>query len=160
MKKKLLTVFLCFVLSASMLVGCNETGDQAVESKQTSASTEAETEAPVPPTDYSEKSFYPADVLDQLKIYGRSAVIEKSITCDWTASGIEFAADCQSSISIEMTTDTATYLTVYIDGVRADTGTYNTETNVREGATFYLDVGTRCFYGLYSYRLCGYYRLL
>ena len=116
MKKKFLTVFLCFVLSASMLVGCNGAGDQAVESKQTSATTEAETEAeteaPVPPTDYSEKSLYPADVLDQLKIYGRSAVIEKSITCDWTASGIEFAADCQGSISIEMTTDIATDLTV------------------------------------------------
>lgn len=142
MKKKFLTVFLCFLLSASMLAGCNGAEDQSANSQQASTSTEGETQAPVPPTDYSEKSLYPADVLDQLKIYGRSAVIEKSITCDWTASGIEFVVDCQGKISLEMTTDIATYLTVYIDGVRADTGTYNTETNVREGATFYLDVGT------------------
>ncbi|MBQ8441581.1 MAG: hypothetical protein IJX19_13035, partial [Clostridia bacterium] len=87
MKTKTVIATLCIVLSLILLAGCNAKNTESAE-----ATTEGETLPPVPPTDYSEKTFYPAEVLENLKLHGRSAVIEKSVTCDWTASGIEFSA--------------------------------------------------------------------
>ena len=138
MKKRIAIPLICCLLAACTLAAC-----APAPSKDPVPSTPAPaTEAPVPPTDYSEKTFYPADVLDQLKIHGRSAVIDKSVTCDWTASGIEFAADCKGDVYLDMTTTEATYLTVYVDGVRMDDTKYNTETNKREGNVYYLDAGS------------------
>ncbi len=128
-------IFLCVILCLCALTGCNDASENT-------AVTTATTEAPIPPTDYSEKTFYPAQVLDQMKLHGRSAVIENSVTCDWTASGIEFAADCRGDVYLDMTTTTATYLTVYVDGVRMDETNYNYDTNKREGNGFYLNKGS------------------
>ncbi len=139
MKRNFLIVFLCILLSLLILVGCNK---KELEENASEESTPEETQPQDPPTDYSEKTFYPAEVLDQLKIYGRSLVIDKSVTCDWPASGIEFAADCKGDVILEMTATKSTYLTVYIDGVRVDDINYNYDTNKREGNTFYLDAGT------------------
>lgn len=131
---------LCGILSLGMLAGCSSSKGETLSTlgtTQASASVEQQ-----PSTDYSEKTVYPADVLEQLKIYGRSAVIEKSVTCDWTASGIEFCADCKGDIYLDMTTTVETYLTVYLDGTRVDDVNYNYDTNKREGNTFYLDKGS------------------
>ena len=141
MKTKIVIATLCIVLSLILLAGCNAKDAEGV-GVTAEITTAAETLPPVPPTDYSEKIFYPAEVLENLKLYGRSAVIDKSVTCDWTASGIEFSADCKGDIYLDMTTTLDTYLTVYIDGVRMDELKYNHETKTRDGNTYYLDVGT------------------
>ena len=136
MKTKILIALLCTAMLGCLLASCSEkpTSDPV-------QSTEA-TQPPAPKTDYSEKTLYPAEVLEQLKLHGRCAVIEKSVTCDWTASGIEFTADCRGDVYLDMTTTEDTYLTVYLDGVRMDDVNYNTETNKREGNVYYLAVGT------------------
>lgn len=97
MKTKLFVNLLCLPLSLCLLVGCNsaKSATATTDTGSREKSTEEAPLPPVPPTDYSEKTLYPSEVLDQLKIYGRSAVIDKSVTCDWTASGIEFSADCK-----------------------------------------------------------------
>ena len=141
MKIKIVIATLCIVLSLILLAGCNAKDAEGV-GVTAEITTAAETLPPVPPTDYSEKTFYPAEILEHLKLHGRSAVIEKSVTCDWTASGIEFSADCKGDIYLDMTTTLDTYLTVYIDGVRMDELKYNHETKTRDGNTYYLDVGT------------------
>ena len=144
MKTKLFVNLLCLPLSLCLLVGCNsaKSATATTDTGSREKSTEESTQPPVPPTDYSEKTLYPSEVLDQLKIYGRSAVIDKSVTCDWTASGIEFSADCRGDIYLDMTSTEDTYLTVYIDGVRVDDINYNYDTNKREGNTYYLAVGS------------------
>ena len=142
MKTKALLAFVCGLLSLCLLVGCRSLGTgnaSATATKNTEAATEAEL---LPPTYYNEKTFAAADVLESLKIYGRSAVVEKSVTCDWSASGIEFTADCKGDVYLKMTATNDTYLTVYIDGVRMDDTNYNYDTNKREGALFFLAAGT------------------
>ena len=141
MKTKIVIATLCIVLSLSLLAGCNAKEAEGVGGTA-EVTTEGETLPPVPPTDYSEKTFYPAEVLEHLKLHGRSAVIEKSVTCDWTASGIEFSADCKGDVYLDMTSTEDTYLTVYIDGVRMDELKYNHETKTRDGNTYYLAVGS------------------
>ncbi len=136
MKIKLFLALLCAILSGCLLLSCG--GPSSEDPKQ---SVEA-TQPPVPVTDYSQKTFYPADVLEQLKLHGRCAVIEKSVTCDWTASGIEFSADCKGDVYLDMTTTEDTYLTVFLDGVRMDELNYNHETHKREGNVYYLAVGS------------------
>lgn len=65
-------------------------------------------------------------VKDKLKIIGRYSEVDGGITCDWTASGIEFAADCEGDVTVgvisakpgSVSYDGDSYFTVYIDGVR------------------------------------------
>lgn len=135
MKIKLLIALICLMLSLCMLMGCDGAKEAPVAT--------TETEAPEPTADYTKRILYPADELEYLKLYGRTAVIEGSVTCDWTASGIEFRADCQGEIYLYMTTTVDTYLTVYVDGVRMDDVNYNYDTNLREGKTFFLAEGSQ-----------------
>lgn len=70
--------------------------------------------------------FRALDVKDKLKIIGRYSEVENGITCDWTASGIEFAADCEGDVMVGVISakpgavsyDGDSYFTVYVDGVR------------------------------------------
>lgn len=125
-----------------ILTGCNAAKTEPVDTGTMDPTTEEATQPPISPTDYSEKTFAAAEVLENLKIHGRSAVVGKSVTCDWSASGIEFSADCKGDVYLKMTTTKDTYLTVYIDGVRVDDANYNYDTNKREGNVFFLAVGT------------------
>lgn len=67
------------------------------------------------------------DVKDRLKIIGRYSELANGISCDWTASGIEFTADCEGEVVVGLTSEKSTassgydgdsYFTVYVDGVR------------------------------------------
>ncbi|MDD7676532.1 MAG: GDSL-type esterase/lipase family protein [Eubacteriales bacterium] len=67
------------------------------------------------------------DVKDKLKIIGRYSEVKDGITCDWTASGIEFTADCEGEVIVGLTSaksasgsgyDGDSYFTVYVDGIR------------------------------------------
>lgn len=144
MKRNTFGALLCLILSLCILTGCNAGNGEAATTAAgiTDTPTEAVTQPPTPPTDYSEKTFSPAKVLENLKIYGRSAVVNGSITCDWPASGFEFTADCKGDIYLDMTSTKDTYLTVYLDGVRIDDVNYNYDTNKREGNTYYLASGS------------------
>ncbi len=144
MRSNRLLCLFYLLLALCILGGCATpgTGTPSTEKGSTEALPAGTTQPPVPTTDYSEKTFYPAEILESLKIHGRSAVVEKSVTCDWPASGIEFTADCKGDIYFDMTTDEDTYLTVSIDGTRVDDVNYNYDTNKREGNTYYLAVGS------------------
>ena len=142
MKRHFFFTVLCICLSMVILTGCNAAKTEPVDTGTMDPTTEEATQPPIPPTDYSEKTFAAAEVLENLKIHGRSAIVGKSVTCDWSASGIEFSADCKGDVYLKMTTTKDTYLTVYIDGVRVDDANYNYDTNKREGNVFFLAVGT------------------
>ena len=49
---------------------------------------------------------------------GRARVVNDGITCDFTASGIEFYAYVDGEISISLECSAETYFTVFVDGER------------------------------------------
>lgn len=73
------------------------------------------------------KLLYVTDIKDQLKIIGRYSETSDGITCDWTASGIEFTADCEGEVIVGVNVTKAgnydgdAYFAVYVDGVRQET---------------------------------------
>jgi len=64
------------------------------------------------------KKYPLAEITDQLKIYGRSSVIEDGISCDFTASGIEFTAYMKEEVKLYLSCTANTYFTIYVDGER------------------------------------------
>ena len=65
-----------------------------------------------------------ANNLTSLKVFGRSMVEGTGITCDFTASGIEFNAYIHDKLCLNVTASKDTYFTGYVDGVRSDTRFY------------------------------------
>ncbi len=62
---------------------------------------------------------YPlADVLDKVKIYGRTSLVGTGLSCDFTASGIEFSAYLEGDVKVNVSCTADTYFTVYVDGER------------------------------------------
>lgn len=66
-------------------------------------------------------------IIDKVKVVGRSMKTESGVTCDWTASGIEFTAECEGEVSVVVNVRKAAasysgdcYFTVYVDGVRSE----------------------------------------
>ncbi len=62
---------------------------------------------------------------DNVKTYGRTQVIDTGITCDWSASGIEFNADCEGDVAVTLSVQGGEeskdgYFSVYIDGELLD----------------------------------------
>ena len=104
--KKLLSVFLALIMLFAIL------GTALV------ASAEATT-----------FSLTDEDVLSKIRPLGRYEIVDTGIACDWTASGIEFTAECSEDVSITLTAacedigkkgswNEDCYFTVFIDGVR------------------------------------------
>ena len=62
-----------------------------------------------------------SEILDKLKIYGRHSMVGNNLACDLTASGIEFIADCEGSVEMEVYASGGdVYYSAFVDGVRCD----------------------------------------
>ena len=59
-----------------------------------------------------------ADHKDKIKIYGRSAELISGIACDYSGSGIEFNARVSGDVVLKVSSDGASYYTLYINGER------------------------------------------
>lgn len=81
------------------------------------------------------KTYTMAEMKDQLKVLGRSKAYGTSISGDWSACGIEFAAHCKGDVAVTVTVITipednyeaGSYFTVHVDGVRDETRYLATE---------------------------------
>ena len=60
------------------------------------------------------------DVVDKLKLHGRMYEVDTGITCDFTASGIEFKVYAEGDVKLKVTPTKDTYFTVWVDGERAE----------------------------------------
>ncbi len=61
-----------------------------------------------------------AEIYNQIKTTGRHFVSEDGLTCDWSAAGIEFNAECKGTIKLKLSvTRGDAYFAVYVDGVRS-----------------------------------------
>lgn len=59
-----------------------------------------------------------AENSEKLKLHGRMSVINSGITCDFTASGIEFTVLAQGKVKLKVTCTKDTYFSLWIDGVK------------------------------------------
>ena len=102
-------------------------------------------------------SYNVIDIKDNIKKLGRASDTKEGIALDWTASGIEFNANCAGDVALKIQAscsspdsnahdnDKDCYYTVYIDGVRQNNrlrvmnGTFTVK--IAEG----LDIGDHTF---------------
>lgn len=134
MPKKIFKAFIFVLLFTLLFTGCNST-PKATEPNSEDP-TEAPTEKPTlkptskpteKPTSKPTSEYVPVydevkcdftDVHDLVKMLGRARVVNDGITCDFTASGIEFYAYVDGEISISLECSAETYFTVFVDGER------------------------------------------
>ena len=65
---------------------------------------------------------------ENFKRYGRMQELESGLTCDFTASGVEFCGRMVGDVTISLTCSSDTYFTVFIDNVRQEERFYATDT--------------------------------
>lgn len=70
---------------------------------------------PVKPTTYMLN-----DIVEKLKIHGRTEFLQGGIACDFTASGIEFSLQAEGEVALTVTPTKDTFFTVWVDGVRME----------------------------------------
>ena len=131
--KKWIALVLALVLCGS-IVACNTqnepeaegteetSGNQTVSEEETMSETEksseTEEESTEPAQVLERATHYLADSLEDVKVYGRSSVVDRGIACDYTASGIEFDIFCEGAVKLNVNATAETYYTVFVDGVR------------------------------------------
>lgn len=127
--KKLLARLLVSAMLLT-LVSCNlgnggaggttdATTTQTESTTPTPTTTPDPTPEPEPPVilGLEKKSYSILDCLDRVKIHGRGMEVNGGITADWSASGIEFTAECEGSVSISTKCSGLVLFSVFVDGV-------------------------------------------
>lgn len=100
-----------------------ETPKATETEKPTTAPTATPTLAPTPtPDPYAKNTYTIKPNLSSIKLVGRTTMVGNYVTCDWSASGIEFTANCKGTVKLKIKGDggqhTCGYFSVYIDGVK------------------------------------------
>lgn len=120
MKKTIIA--LCLLLALPMAFqSCSGGADiqpQSTET-QTSISDTAETEDDTDEAGGMKKIMV-TDAVGKLKITGRYSLTQTGITWDWSASGIEFDADCRGDIVMNYLSEGNVWFRVWIDGEKQD----------------------------------------
>ena len=101
------------------------------------------------------KTYQLADELDSIKTIGRTHTVGNAIACDHCASGIEFNAYMEGTLTVDITVSQGIngreddcYFTLYIDGKRVDT-----RFKAAKGATTTLELANFSTGGVHNIRL-------
>ena len=126
--KKLLTLLLVLAMLLTFL-SCDR-GNDGAGGTTDAVTTPAEITTPTPTTPDPtpepeppvilglEKKSYPIlDCLDRVKIHGRGMEVNGGITADWSASGIEFTAECEDKVSVSTKCSGMVLFSVFVDGI-------------------------------------------
>ncbi len=101
---------MCFITSVMLILfGCRKDNTDGVDSTETVA---------VSTDEYKKYSL--SEISDNLKIIGRSTTDGQGITCDFTASGIEFTAEFQGELKLTLYATDTSYFTFIVDGVSSE----------------------------------------
>lgn len=121
---------LILILLLCLTSGSCGTAEGETETK-TEIVTENETAAETEENVYVKRSYTMADAEGLYRPLGRTAMLGTSQTCDWTASGAEFLADCQGDVNMVFSSLGEICLTIVVDGqvtkdfaVKAGTNSY------------------------------------
>ena len=107
--------FICIMLSLMMLLSlaaCNQgtspevtTEDPVQTEEPESTTTDSDTTPADEPEEtqpevvvYEDRVYNIADNLENIKVIGRSLAADGGISIDWSASGIEFNAECRGKV--------------------------------------------------------------
>lgn len=69
---------------------------------------------------FQQKELMFQDITEFLKISGRCVPDSNGLTWDWSASGVEFRAECEGDITLKYSSTANVWFRVWIDGVRQD----------------------------------------
>ena len=67
------------------------------------------------PNTYSKNTYKTGDVLEKLNVLGRCVLTDNGLTADWSASGIEFVADCKNMVKITVNASRDCRFNFYMD---------------------------------------------
>lgn len=116
---RLLSAFLICLLCFG-LVSCNtENPSPEAESPQPSTEQTPENESDADDEKKVVSATYAlGEVKDRIKVLGRTSMVGTGISCDFTASGIEFSAYMEGDVKLHLSCTETTYYSVYVDGVQ------------------------------------------
>lgn len=130
--KRFITLFLSLLLCLS-LVACNEadtnTDNPSSDTQQEPTNTDTTDTTDTEGTKVIETKTYKLDeTLANIKTLGRTTTVKGGLACDHMASGIEFNAYIEGTLTLNVTVSKGTadartddcYFTVYIDGARQE----------------------------------------
>ena len=125
--------FICIMLSLMMLLSlaaCNQgtspevtTEDPVQTEEPESTTTDSDTTPADEPEEtrpevvvYEDRVYNIADNLENIKVIGRSLAADGGISIDWSASGIEFNAECRGKVVLTVTSSEPCKLLISVDG--------------------------------------------
>lgn len=117
-----------------------EKATEPIMNESTTKSTE-KTDVPLDPIELHANTYHFCQSRENFKRFGRVTELKNGITCDFTASGVEFWGRMQGNVTISLSCDRDTYFTVFVDGVRQEERFYATETTKELIVASSLEVG-------------------
>ena len=104
-----------------------EKATKPIMNESTTKSTE-KTDVPLDPIELHANTYHFCQNRENFKRFGRMTELKNGITCDFTASGIEFYGILQGDVILSLSCSADTYFTVFIDNVRQEERFYATST--------------------------------
>ncbi len=137
-----LTKLLALILAGVIILSLAACGGNTPEETTPEGTTPTEEPEDTPPAviTYEDRTYDIAENLESIKVTGRSLVCDEGVTIDWSASGIEFNAECKGTVALTVTSSEPCKLLVYVDGeshtlaVEKGTKSYDIATELAEGA--------------------------
>ena len=110
------------LIAGMMLVlsGCGTLFSDTPSTEGVSEYTETDTSACTEPAALEKTSYSIAEHRALFKITGRYTVLFNGITCDWSAAGIAFNAECEGEVAVELSCTAPVWWRVWINGQRQD----------------------------------------
>ena len=105
-----------------------ERTDQTTMDKTPVTTPEEKPNTPIKPLELVANTYHLCNNRENFKRYGRMTEHKDGLTCDFTASGIEFYGILQGDVILSLSCSADTYFTVFIDNVRQEERFYATST--------------------------------
>ena len=102
-----------------------EKATEPIMNESTTKPTE-KTDVPLDPIELHANTYHFCQNRENFKRFGRMTELKNGISCDFTASGVEFWGRMQGDVTISLSCDRDTYFTVFVDGVRQEERFYAT----------------------------------
>lgn len=148
--------FLLIALGLAMIltaVACNTKKEEAASNESTEPETPEEpTEAPTtePEKPLTETTLnvaeHTSDVFRQL---GRTYVKDNALNVDFACGGIEFSAECEGDVKVQINSARDTRFTIYVDGVRSNLRPQVTTSN----SGYYVTIASKLERGEHTFRI-------
>ena len=140
--------FICILLSVLTVLSftaCNtDDNGSGTTPEETNPAEIPEDTDPIVIT-YEDREYNVVEYLDSIKVTGRSLVCDEGLAIDWSASGIEFNAECRGTVKLTLTSTEPCKFLVYVDGVA-------TTLEVAQGTANYT-IASELAEGSHSFRI-------